>query len=540
MATSGFALLLHAHLPWVRHPEHDRFHEEEWLYEAIVEVYIPLLRVLRTAAERHPSVRMTLGLTPTLLEMIADPLLLGRARRYMAERLDLCARLRREHPGSPLAPALADLERLYGTGLSTFAAVNDNLTLAFGEMQDRGVLEIVASAATHAVLPLLGTPEGQRAQVKVGVEVYNRHFGRFPHGFWLPECGWAEGVDQVLRGVAQKWTMVDARGLERAIPTPRSGTLSGVRSPAELLVFGRDAKLCAAVGGRSRGFPSDPLYREFYRDLGDELDPALLEPLLGPGEGRRWIGLKAWAITGPGREKQPYDPEAAAARARHHAEVFADAVRQRLTESKESHPIACVPFDAELFGHWWYEGPIFLGALFDALAARGVPMTTPSSWVGAHGESAPRARPAPGSWGEGGSFGLWCHPENEALWRHLHRNEERLVAVATRFHHERNPPRRARLLGQAARELLVAQGSDWTFILATGRGASTFAWRTVTEHLARCAAILTEIEGGDPLPRGRLEAWEEVTTAFADVRWTNWSRAPVTGEFESALLPGVI
>lgn len=543
-AARGLALVLHAHLPWVRHPEYDRFVEEEWLFEAIAEAYVPLLRVLCDLADAGREVPLTLGITPPLLEMLSDPILVGRARRYCSERHDLCARLRRDPACAAWEPALAGLEAMYGQALSTLARVRDALVPAFGDLQDRGALDIVASGATHAVLPLLCTPEGQRAQVKVGVETYNRHFGRFPRGFWLPECAWAEGVDKLLRGVAQKWTIVDAPGIERSVPVPRAGTATGVRTPADLLVFGRDRELSALVGGRHQGFAADALYREFYRDAGDELPEAELAPLLGAGAPRRWIGLKLWARTGPVplAEKRPYDPRAAEHKARQHAEDFVRAAVARFERVGGGDAILVAPFDAELFGHWWFEGPHFLRAVLDRLTGPDapIPLTTPSAWVGQHGESAPRARPAPSSWGTGGTFELWCQPEHEGFWRHLHRNEERLVAAATRFHHERNPHRRVRLLNQAARELLVAQGSDWTFMLGAGRGASSFAWRTLTEHLARCAALLTEVEGGDPLPRGRLEAWEEADNVFPDVRWTNWSRATHTGEWEPAALPGVL
>jgi 1,4-alpha-glucan branching enzyme len=525
----SLAIVLHAHLPWIRHPELDRCPEEEWFFEAVAEVYIPLLRLLQRLRADGVRHRISLALDPTLLEMWSDMILMGRARAYLAERQELVARLLRDRPPEdPLRPALLRLQDLWTTAAAMLDHCRNQLIPAFGDLQDQGHLEILAGPASHPILPLLRSDEGRRAQLKVGVETYDRHFGRFPKGLWLPECAYHEGLDVLLRGVACQYTILDGHGILAGAPPPRAGLLAGARSPAEVLLFGRDPDLGRYAWG-SRSYPGDFAYREFHRDLGDELPDELVAPLLGAGLPRRSLGFKTWAVTGdvPLSAKVPYDPAAAAVRAGVHADHWVSQVKARQDGARSPlPPVSVVCFDAEHLGHFWFEGPLFLEKVLRRCAEpeTGLSLVTPTDWAARHGDEAPRVRPAPSSWGEGGAWELWWNANNDSHWRHLHAAEERMVRAATRHARTRNPPRRARLLAQAARELCIAQSSDWMYMLSSGRSVASFAWSSLQTHLGRAAALLTEVEGGDPMPRGRLEAWEEADPLFPDIRFTNWAR----------------
>jgi 1,4-alpha-glucan branching enzyme len=555
------ALVLHAHLPWVRHPEWDRFVEEEWLYEAVAETYVPLLQAFFRLRDEKVRFRVTVGLTPPLCEMLADPLLVSRCVRYLAERRDLAEkeigrrkRARRDRAGArAFLPALQRYVRLYGDALGMLERWDGLLVSAFSELQDQGFVEVITCAATHAVLPLLATDEGRRAQLRHGVQAYSRHFGRAPRGIWLPECSFGEGLDALLKREGLQWFFMEQHGLRAAVPPPREGVGTGLRTPHGCFAFSRDPDAGRQVWSSQDGYPGAPVYREFYRDLGWDAPLHEVRPIFGEPGYRRSLGIKLHAITGRVdlALKLPYDPPAAEAQAREHARHFvatqAERLRVQAAEAEAGAGSAGGPprllvatYDAELFGHWWFEGPVFLEELLRVCAQPGAPIrsTTPADWVARWGEMAPRGRPAPSSWGDGGYWQVWCNASNDWAWRHLHRAEERMVRLASRHSGRRLPARTARLLAQAARELMLAQSSDWPFILS-GEGPKDFAAGSLRTHLGRFLALADDLEGIAAVDEPRLSAWEELDCCFPDARFSAWCPDAVLARLagQEAVLP---
>ncbi|TAN61013.1 DUF1957 domain-containing protein, partial [bacterium] len=194
-------LVLHTHLPYVRHPEFEDFLEEDWLYEAITETYIPLIEVFENLARDKVDFRLTMSLTPTLISMLSDGLL---QERYLAHIEKLIELAGREIERTSLEPEFNRLARMYRERFSRcrdiFHQYNRNLTLAFKKFQDLGKLEIITCAATHSYFPLMEVAKSSiRAQLKCAVSQYERVFGRAPRGIWLPECGYNPGDDQFLK-----------------------------------------------------------------------------------------------------------------------------------------------------------------------------------------------------------------------------------------------------------------------------------------------------------------------------------------------------
>ena len=220
-AKGYLAIVLHAHLPYVRHPEHEDSLEENWLYEAITDTYIPILTVLEDLVRDGVDFRLTLSLTPTLSSMLLDPLLQNRYERRLTNLLDLAGK---EIARTQAKPALNRLARMYHGRLERisdayFHRYGKDLVRAFGNLQARGKVEIIASAATHGYLPVLSVnPAAVRAQVRVGVDHYRRLFGQRPRGFWLPECAYFPGVDNLLEEQGIRYTILEAIGITRACP----------------------------------------------------------------------------------------------------------------------------------------------------------------------------------------------------------------------------------------------------------------------------------------------------------------------------------
>jgi 1,4-alpha-glucan branching enzyme len=522
---SYLALVLHAHLPFVRHPEHERFLEENWLFEAITECYVPLLQVFQGWARDGMRTRLTLTLTPTLCSMLQDPLLQSRYRRYLENVITLCEKEVIRTHWEPACNRLAEfyLQRVRSIR-GTYAAAGGNLVAAFRVFQEGGYLEIITSAATHALLPLLAThPSAVRAQIRVACDHYRSCFGRDPVGIWLPECAYVEGLEDVLAEAGLRWFITETHALLHARPRPRYAFFAPVITGAGVAAFGRDHDSAKQVWSRHEGYPGDPRYRDFYRDIGFDLDlDYLKQHLPAPGK-RSFTGIKYHRITGPGVRKELYEPATARAACDAHAAHFLSArtaAFEKLSSIFDRPPIVVSPYDAELFGHWWYEGPEFL----DLLVRKAYydqdlfELISPMDYLRRHPHNQ-LAIPAASSWGEDGFWRVWLNEKNEWIYRHLHMAQERMTDLARGFASASALEQRA--ISQAGRELLLAQASDWPFILRTGTSPE-YARKRVKEHLQRFNALHAQLRSGR-IDEPGLERVEAQDNVFPELNVSYWT-----------------
>ena len=365
--------VLHAHLPYVRHPEYPSFMEEDWFFEALTETYVPIVRVLDGLLRDGVDYRLTMTLSPPLVSMMTDELLVGRYQRHLDSLIELARREieRTRH----WQPQFQELARFYHHEFQDVRRIfrdeyGSNLIAAFRKHRDAGKLEIITCGATHGFLPLMDpVPQAVRAQVHVAAQHYKRHFGRDPDGIWLPECGYLPGHELYLKEVGIRFSFLESHGLTDAHPRPSFGVHAPLVSPGGIVFFGRDMESSRQVWSAESGYPGDFDYREFYKDIGFELPMSDLKEFLPDGE-RKNIGIKYYRVTGRGTDlghKQPYVRAWAMEKAAQHAGNFL-ANRQRqvqhLAGSYGRPPIVVSPYDAELYGHWWFEGPQFLDFLF--------------------------------------------------------------------------------------------------------------------------------------------------------------------------------
>ncbi|MCS7090767.1 MAG: DUF1957 domain-containing protein [Verrucomicrobiota bacterium] len=517
------AIVLHAHLPFVRHPEHEKFLEENWLFEAVTECYLPLLQRLEQWRRDDLPVRLTLSLSPTLVSMLRDSLLQARYSRHLDGLIELTEKeLQRTWWDRPLHELagfyhqrLLELRELY-------RSYHRDVAHGFARFQESGQLEIITCAATHAVLPLLQHQPSVRAQVLIARDFYQHVLGRSCRGFWLPECAYDEGVESALQEADFRWFIVDAHGFLGARPQPRYGVYAPLYTPEGLAVFGRDPESSRQVWSKQEGYPGDPVYRDFYRDIGFDLDLDYVRPYLPSPDQRGFTGIKYYSITGPGSEKRPYDRVLAVRRAGEHAAHFLQARLEQLRRLEgllPDPPIIVAPYDAELFGHWWYEGPEFLDALVRQMVQqRSLTFITPSEYLQRH-SSHQVARPMPSSWGEAGYWQVWVNETNAWILPHLRVAQNRMTQLARRHGRARGVVSRA--LQQAARELLLAQASDWPFILRTGTSPG-YARQRVKDHLLRFQTLY------DQLMHSRIDAlWleqvEQRDNLFPQVNPSYWA-----------------
>ncbi len=508
---AGFlSFTLHAHLPYV--VNHGTWpHGMEWLHEAAVETYLPLLRALTSMERDGIALHCNLVVTPVLLEQLAHPVFLADFPKYAGRKI-LAARedeaffvTTGEHHYAELARFW---QRFFQQALEDFNAIRGDIIGRLRHFNDTGAIDILTSAATHGYLPLLGTDESIHAQLSLAVETHTRHLGRPPRGLWSPECGYRPagywnypvadegatepapgferiGLEQAFSEAGLGYFYVDTRLIEESRRTPLPQTVNGASAsfgnPARILyqsylvdgdtpsvaVFPRDPRTAFQVWSSELGYPGDPEYLDFHK--------------------KRWPGgHRYWRVTNHNaglQNKQPYYEAAALARVRAHAEHFVSLVADTLKPAADADvpPILSAPFDAELFGHWWFEGVHWLEAVARELHQHpsGIVLTSSAAYLEQYPPAGLAAMPE-GSWGTEGRNGVWLNPETSWTWTRIYPAERFVRELASGADWQESPLAK-RILQQLCRELLLLESSDWQLLITTG-AARDYAELRVHTH----------------------------------------------------------
>ena len=517
MPIGYLSLVLHAHLPFVRHPEHPTFLEEDWLFEAITECYLPLITVLRKLAEDEVPCRLTLSISPPLAEMLDDSLLQTRYRLYLQSRMELVDQeVQRTQHDLALQPLALMYRQLFRAASRLFEHCQGNLLKAFRHLQDEGLIEIITCPATHAFMPFVSNEGARRAQLLIARETCEHHFGKSARGLWLAECGYEPGLERLISETGFEYLVLDAHGLLFGNPRPPAGIYAPVKTPEGLTAFGRDLESSRQVWSSQGGYPGDADYREFYRDLGYDGNYESLRPYLHSDGVRRNLGIKYHRVTGTGDLglRALYHRERALAKAAEHARHFVQSRVEQVVSLQWAlgqSPVVVSPYDAELFGHWWFEGPHFLDQLIRKAAfdQSQFKLAALSDLLEEYPSPA-CLQPAASSWGEQGYQQVWLNERTQWLYRHQHQAERWMVELANKFPNAAGPLQRA--LNQAARELLLAQCSDWPFLISQ-QTAVPYAMRRFREHIHRFRQLREQI-ASQAIDEGWLQTVESQDSLF--------------------------
>ncbi len=518
--TGFLTFTLHAHLPYV--VNHGTWpHGMEWLHEAAAETYLPLLRALRNLERDGIRFQCNLNLSPVLLEQLAHPVFLAEFPRYLDRKI-LAAQEDEAfflQSGEFSYAELARFWRAFFTeARSDFAALNGSIVGGFRHFDETGLIGLITCAATHGYLPLLGTDESVRAQIRTAISTHIRHIGRHPRGIWVPECGYRPaglwsypvgnadgtppppafdriGVEQALSESDLEFFFVDTHLVEESspvtspysrIPAPGFGAyaahdgrmlyhphlVDGPSAQADphhaTSIFPRDPRTGIQVWSGDMGYPGEAAYLDFHK--------------------KRWPGgHRYWRVTGSHTDmgsKQPYAPDRAAEKVGEHAAHFAVLVRDALFRNRndDTPPILCAPFDAELFGHWWFEGALWLEAVARRLhdTSSEIQLISCAEYLDLY-PIATHISMHEGSWGAEGGNHVWLNPETAWTWAHIYPAElfVRELATAGRW---RDSPIATRILQQICRELLLLESSDWQFLITTGAARDYAEARFVTHN----------------------------------------------------------
>jgi len=499
--TKGYiSLVLHAHLPFIRHPEYDSFLEENWLFEALTDTYLPLIDIFDRLIQDGVDFRITISLSPTLISMLTDQLLVDRYVKYLDRLIQLSGK---EIERTASDAAINKLARMYNARYHQSKRVfaekyGSNILNAFKKYQELGKVEVITCCGTHGYLPLMELyPNSVRAQVRAAVDTYKGVFGRIPRGIWLPECGYHPGHDDILKDFGIRYFFVETHGVLFATPRPKYGVYSPYLCRSGVAVYGRDMESSKAVWSSKEGYPGDYRYREYYRDIGFDLDYDYVKPYINGCGTRINTGIKYYKITGESNYKEVYDRDAALEAAADHAGNFLfnrEKQVEHLYGIMDRCPVIVAPYDAELFGHWWFEGPEWIEFLFRKIHFDQdiVKTTTPGEFLNKY-DKFQVITPSMSSWGYKGYSEVWLDGSNDWIYKHLHKMSE-LISQAAKDYTDPSDLER-RLLNQMAKEVLLAQSSDWAFIMKTGTFVN-YAVNRTREHIGRFMALHEQLRSG--------------------------------------------
>jgi 1,4-alpha-glucan branching enzyme len=558
-----FSLVLHTHLPMV--VNHGRWpHGSDWLNEATFECYLPLLETAHRLVAEGISPKWTINLSPVLVEQLASPEFQKELVFYYQNVRRACGESRAhfQREGNTAIVQLTYFwEEFYERMWELHRRIGGDIPGTFSDLQRAGHLEIITCAATHGYLPLLSTDESIHLQLRTAVESHKRHFGQAPRGIWLPECayrpryewtppagpdrgsrrGVRPGIEEMLAAHNLEYFVADSHLVAAGEPvflyrdyiplrepmrdvSPAPLPVSAKRSPyapyrvasrggtGSAVAFIRDPRTTLQVWSREQGYPGEFQFLEFHKKH-------------HPG------GLRFWRITDSANDlgsKQVYDPKIAAEKIGLQASHFVGLVKETVEQaSKGRQGLVCSPYDSELFGHWWFEGPLWLEQIGREMAKNGVRPMTLGEAIKAVPPQGPLQLPE-GSWGEGGDHRVWLNSNTEWTWDRVYSAEREWVEQLRQG--DGGNPELKRVLAQASRELLLLEASDWQFLITTG-SARDYAERRVAEHYAdfkRLSEMAHTVRGGSPLSTEAAETLhrlEREDFIFPDLD-PAWARAP--------------
>ena len=569
--SSGYVTLtLHSHLPYV--VNHGTWpHGLEWLCEAAAETYLPLLRVFAELESEGIALKPNINLSPILLEQLAHPVFKAEFPKYLQRKINAARKDAAEFRASGqdnMARVAQYWERFFEEDANHYSALGGDIIKGFRHFNDSGAIEVFTCAATHGYFPLLGTDASIRAQVRTGVETHKKHLGKAPRGIWIPECGYRpagewffpvnlngsakslpqrpfmrDGVEQILAENGIEYFFIDTHLVEGAATfTPYEHLLGNFPMPlavekfnggqpkvslyqpfyadtpnrreAQVAFFTRDPRTSVQVWSGDSGYPGDGDYLDFHKKK-------------FPG------GHRYWRVTGARidlGDKQPYYPNVAEEKTRDHAAHFAQICWEAIQKypTTGAPPILTAPFDAELFGHWWYEGPQFLANVAREFAKPDSRLKTIT--CGEYLDKYPPKGFVPlpeGSWGANGDNSVWLNHDTSWTWTHIYPAEEAVRQMARTKKWEGNETA-TRLAKQLCRELLLLESSDWQFLITT-QAARDYAEKRFNDHLHEFRLLLDawrRYESTGEIPAEgvtKLEELERRDSVFAHINPELWA-----------------
>lgn len=495
MSKSFVNLTLNAHLPYIRPLEDERFLEEDWYYEAVVESYLPLVRMFNKLIKDNVSFRITLVLSPSLVEMMKDRFLTDRLLEYIDSHIELgekeLKRLKNEPKVYKVAEEILEMYKLAKKEIEE--EYNYNILSPFQTLNEDQKIEIITTASTYAFLPLYESkPSLLTSSFVTAMKVHFDNFKGYPSGLWLPECGYFPTLDAILKKdvLESKYFTLSSTAFSFSESYPKRGNYAPVKTPSGLYAFALDGALMSFVNSSLTGYPGDDDYREFYRDIGYDLPRNYVGKYLHNKEHGGFTGYKYYAVSGKKAEKDIYERDKAMYKVKLHSENFISNIIEKKNKVQpliDRPPIFNLAFDAELFGHWWKEGVDWLESVLRLIdKSDELKTVTGSDYIKEYPE-AEVFSPTFSSLADGTYSYPYLDGNNNKIQRLIFNALDKVQDLTTRFRTEINSVK-LRYLNQAVRDALLLCASDWPKILHNN-SCPSYAEKRINEHLTNIDKI---------------------------------------------------
>ncbi|MCL2210397.1 MAG: DUF1957 domain-containing protein [Treponema sp.] len=519
----AISLVLEAHLPYVKEYKKEDdlsiIGEEERFYEYISETLLPLLEVLFRLDSDHVPFKLAMALSPILCHMLCDEHFQKKYLSYLDKQIEFG---KQELERTSMQSQLNKLAQNYYDTITEKRNLftekyEKNLLKTFDFYRRKGKLEILATCATHAFLPFIShNAEALQAQMEIPVAVYRKHFAGNPQGFWLPEHGWTHILEPYLKAYNYSYTILDSHGLLFGDPAPEKGCFFPVKTPNGTFILARDHYAVTEI----EKMAADEIYRSNDHDAGYDLPSETVKPFSGAAGERHRTGYGYYT-----RVNSVYDQKAASDKVKEHAQKFIQNTVARLEEAskhmKEA-PISLYTQKCGFFGCAWHEGPEFIETLFrKAAECDGLNFVSPSEYIYMKdAQSYQVVAPEFSSCGENGYAETWLDVSNDWIYRHLYQSMDRMTELAERFPDDTGLKERA--LNQAAREILLAQSSDWPSLLY--RQESTEFAHNQAENALRNFTTIYEALGSNYISTEWLTNLEKRHNIFPNINYRVFRR----------------
>ncbi|MCS7165603.1 MAG: DUF1957 domain-containing protein [Candidatus Calescibacterium sp.] len=499
--------VLHSHLPLLYYPEYRESLEERWLYEAVRESYIPLLLVFEEIYTKYRYVGITISFSGSLLTMLTNDFFKERIHRHLKKTVELGEKEIQRTKNTLFYKNAEFLYNRFSTILKKFEDLNGDILKAYRDLAQKGAIQIITSNLTHCISPFYFVDQASLKLLEVqfykAVSNFVDYFGFQPEGIWLPECAYLPQLDKILKKYNIKYTFLEGHGIIFSRDVCKYGTFMPYITRDGLIVFGRDFESSKQVWSAKEGYPGDFWYREFYKDIGYDLDYEYIKEYIHESGVRVDTGYKYYRITGvdvPLSSKEIYDPDFAMKKSFEHAANF---IFNRERQSEYWHdnlktglPLSIVAmYDTELFGHWWFEGPTFLKNILQLLQEEPrylVGVLTVSDYLKILENNNFKfevIEPNSSTWGWKGYFEYWLNGSVDYMYRHIHVNTRSFFDMIYRKREQiENNEKYRNIVEIGITELLQAQCSDWPFIVFTGQ-VSQYGHTRFKEHILNIMKI---------------------------------------------------
>lgn len=508
MASGSINLIFHSHLPWVLN--HGKWpHGEDWLFEAMAECYIPILKMSDELILEGISPKYTIGFSPVLCEQLVHPSLFKKFSDYCHHKIEYARRdeikFINENQGEAKINMSKFWQNFYQQSLSYLENChNHDILDKFRELQDNGHIEIMTCGLTHAYLPLVGSDINVEFQVRQAVENYKKHFGREPKGTWLPECAYRPayewksaipiepfnkenyrfGLEELLHKYNLHYFITDQKNLEHSKNIgdfegniyseltpyktykvvsmhPKVGGLSNV--------FTRNLKLSMQVWSGEEGYPGEPNYLDFHKKEGGSM-------------------LRYWRVTDIKLDmqfKDLYKPEWTYDKTELQAHHFIKNLENSsgfYADKYSNYSTVALPFDTELFGHWWFEGPDFLKKLIRGIY-QSPHIESKTCFEQLPNASGERIHLPESSWGKKNDHSVWMNEATKWCWERCYDAEKLVIDIVSSYKDKSPSNFEELILNQLIRSLQLLLSSDWEFLIEN-ESAVDYSEMRVANHFS--------------------------------------------------------